>query len=77
MKTKALNEACPVGTALGAGSVPHGCPVTHTHDATGLGDHWEMKLGPSLTKTEQQIAKVELGVTQTPAVFTRASYISY
>lgn len=77
MKPKALNDACPAGTALGAGSVPCGCPVTHMHDATGRGGQWEIKLGPSLTKTEQQMAKVKLGVTQTPAVFTHASYISY
>lgn len=77
MKTKALNEAYPAGAALEAGSVPCGCPVTDVQDATGLGGHWEMKLGPSLTKIEQQIAKVKFGVTQTPAVFTHAYHISF
>lgn len=72
MKTKPLNEACPAGAALGAG-----CPVTNMQDATGLGGHWKMKLGPSLTKIEQQIAKVKLEATQIPAVFTHASHISY
>lgn len=77
MKTKALNAACPSGAALGAGYVSCECPVTNMQYATGLGDHWEMNLGPSLIKIEQQIAKVRSGVTQKPAVFTHASHISY
>lgn len=72
MKTKALNEACPAGAALEAGSVLWGYPVIDMQDATGLGGHWEMKLGPSLIKIEQQIAKVKFGVTQIPTVFTHA-----
>lgn len=67
----------PAGAALGAAPVPYGCPVTNVQDATGLGGHWEKKLGPILTKIEQQIANVKLGGTQIPAVFTHASYISY